>query len=185
METIKVWTKQNRKILDELDQTGRYTAKRKYIEMDLQEHAGIMLEVYDWLSSHGPDSKNRPADVTYPVWVSFSKEATMLPDETSVILELEIDASLITRVNIEKWGMILNYSYIPQNAEDAERHQALLDAYGVSDAKAYMSRFYPDIKREIMLSWNRLFDPSIPVNSDSCYGNIWEIKKEWITQIVE
>lgn len=182
---IKVWTKQHKNVLKELMETGRYTAKQKYISMDLQEHAKLVLEVYDWLVRHGPDAANKPDDVEYPVWVSFTEEAVMLPSEGTVIMELTLDPSLITSVNIEKWGAILNYSYIPADEEDAKRHHELLEQYGISDAKAYMSQFYPQIKREIVLSWDRLFDDSIILGNDSKYGNIWEIRKEWVTKVIE
>lgn len=65
------------------------------------------------------------------------------------MLELTMDPTLITAVNAAKWGTMLNYSYIPADAQDAKRHRELLAQYGVSDAKAYMSQFYPQIKREI------------------------------------
>ena len=48
-----------------------------------------------------------------------------------------------------------------------------------------MSQFYPQIKREIIDSWSRLFDDSIHINSDQKYGTIWEIRKEWITDIIK
>ena len=35
---------------------GRYIARREYIRSDLQEHAGLVLEVYDWLVRHSPDA---------------------------------------------------------------------------------------------------------------------------------
>jgi hypothetical protein len=41
-------------------------------------------------------------------------------------------------------------SYIPADEHDAKRHRQLLEQYGVSNAKAYMSQFYPQIKREII-----------------------------------
>lgn len=109
----------------------------------------------------------------------------MLKEPGTVILELEVDPAIITHVNIEKWGAILNYSYIPADKADAERHHALLEAYGVSDTKAYMSQFYPEIKREIRESWKRLFDPHILIGSDLDYGNIWEIRIEWVKGLVE
>lgn len=88
-------------------------------------------------------------------------------------------------VNIDKWGAILNYSYIPGNEQDAKNHRQLLEQYGVSsDAQAYMSQFYPDIKRKIIDSWSRLFDDSVILGNDAKYGNIWEVKQEWITQII-
>ena len=41
---VRVWTRQKKSVLEELRKTGRYTAKRKYIEMDLTEHAALVLE---------------------------------------------------------------------------------------------------------------------------------------------
>ncbi|SHK65257.1 DUF3841 domain-containing protein [Hespellia stercorisuis] len=139
--SIRVWTKQHKSVLDTLQQTGRYTAKREFIKMDMGEHA--------------------------------------------VLLELEIDPVLITSINIAKWGCILNYSYIPANEADAARHQKLLADYRISDAKAYMSQFYPEIKREIVNSWSRLFDDSVKVGNDTRYGNVWELRREWIRNIVQ
>ena len=69
-------------------------------------------------------------------------------------------------------------SYIPADEHDAKRHRQLLEQYGVSNAKAYMAQFYPQIKREIIASWTRLFDDSILLGSDEKYGIIWEVKKE-------
>lgn len=183
METIKVWTKQHENVLKKLREKGRYIAKREYIRADLQEHAGLVLEVYDWLVRHSPDAANKPEDVEYPVWVSYTAEAVMLPSPGTVILELTLDPSLITPVNIEKWGSILNYSYIPKDKEDAARHLEMMDQYGTSDAKAYMSQFYPQLKREIIASWDRLFDDRIILGNDSKYGLIWEIREEWVTQV--
>ena len=184
MGKIKVWTKQNKKVLEELEKNGRHIVKKEYINMDLKEQAGLVLETYDWLVRNGPHSDEKPEDVIYPVWISFEKNATMMNDDNSVIIELEIDEDIITLVNIEKWGMILNYSYIPKDKEDEKRHKQILKDYGVGDAQAFMSRFYPDIKREIMESWKRLFDDDVKSGSKACYGNIWEIKKEWITDII-
>ena len=37
MEQIKVWTKQHENVLKELNETGRYIARREYIRSDLQD----------------------------------------------------------------------------------------------------------------------------------------------------
>lgn len=184
MEKITVWTKQHENVLEELKRTGRYIAKREYIVMDLQEHADLVLEVYEWLVRNSPDAENRPEDVRFPVWVSLSKESTMMVEKGAVILELALDAAMVTPVNIAKWGTILNYNYIPSDERDAKRHCKLLADYGISDAKAYMSQFYPQIKREIIGSWSRLFDAEIQVGSEASYGNIWEVRREWVTKVI-
>ena len=149
------------------------------------ENVWKVLDTYEWLVKNGPDYGNKPADVEFPVWVSFRQDATMLPEKGRVILELEIEESLITRVNFTKWGMILNYSYIPADKADEKRHKELLAAYGVSDTQAYMSQFYPEIKREIRESWKRLFDDDIQIGSDGCYGNIWEVRREWVKNVIQ
>ena len=38
-------------------------------------------------------------------------------------------------------GAIPNFSHIPADDKDAKRHSKLLAEYGVSDAKAWLSRF--------------------------------------------
>lgn len=182
---VTVWTKQRKSVLEELRERGRYTAKRAYIEMELGEQAGLVLEAYDWLVKNGPDAANRPEDVEYPVWVVFSRGTAMLPGEGETVLTLSLEPERITHINIEKWGTILNYSYLARDAEDAKRHRELLSACGVGDAKAYMSRFYPEIKREIRESWKRLFDDSVILGNRMEYGTIWEIRREWVTGIVE
>lgn len=185
MSKIRVWTKQHENVLKELKSTGRYIAKKEYIIMDLQEHANIVLEAYNWLVKNSPNINNKPQDVNYPVWVSFARDTTMILSKGTVILELEIEESLITKINIVKWGMILNYAYLPENDLDENRHKKLLEDYRISDTKAYMSQFYPQIKREIVESWRRLFDSDIQKNMSDYYGNIWEIKEEWIKKIIK
>ena len=183
MAAITVWTRQHKNVLKELEEKGRYFTKKEYIHMDLQEHSNLVLEAYDWLVKNGPDASNRPADVSYPVWVSFDNEAAMMPGENGVVLELLLEEEKVTSINIAKWGIILNYSYIPLDDEDAKRHSKLLELYGTNDPKAYMTSFYPEIKREITDSWKRLFDDTVKIGNDLKYGTIWEIRKEWITNI--
>lgn len=184
MEKTTVWTKQHRDVLEELERTGRHVARQAYIRRDLKEDADLILETYDWLARHSPDAARRPPDVDYPIWVSFQRDAAMLPSPGFVMLELEIGRDLITEVNIAKWGTILNYSYIPRDETDALRHKRLLADYGVSDAKAYLSQFYPRIKREIIDSWDRLFDDTVQLGNASAYGTIWEVRQEWIKQVI-
>ena len=79
MAKITVWSKQHENVWKVLQETGRYTVKREYIIKDLKEHSGLVLDTYEWLVKNGPDYGNKPADVEFPVWVSFRQDATMLP----------------------------------------------------------------------------------------------------------
>ena len=99
-------------------------------------------------------------------------------------LELEVEESAITRVNIAKWGAMLNYAYLPADAADGRRHQRETERRGISDTEACLSRFYPELKAEIQQSWHRLFDPAVRLGSDEDYGNLWEIRREWIRNVI-
>ena len=57
--------------------------------------------------------------------------------------------------------------------------------YGVDDVKAFMTQFYPAIKKEIVASWDRLFDDYVKLGNDLKYGTIWEIRKEWVTKVIQ
>lgn len=46
MSNITVWTKQHENVLKELETSGRYIAKQKYIRMDLKEQDPVVLEAY-------------------------------------------------------------------------------------------------------------------------------------------
>ena len=187
MEPVRVWTKQHAGVAEELARAGVYRAKGRYIALDLKEHAPLVLEVYDWLVAHTPAAPHRPEGAEYPVWVSFLREGTMLPGEGAVILELELDPELITRINVAKWGAMLNYAYLPRDEADARRHRKLLSDYGASDA--FMTSFYPQIKREILDSWQRLFrhHAALGMGDRSGVGGVqaglWCIRREWVAAV--
>lgn len=180
---IRVWTKQSAIVWDILQRHGIYHARRDAVLRT--EEAALIGTAYDWLAQHTPAAADKPKDAEYPIWLSYSRAATMLPTPGTVVLELAVDPDLVTPINIAKWGAILNYSYIPKDPADAQRHQALLRDYGTGDARAVMTPFFPQIRREIVDSWRRLFDPDIQLGSPACYGNIWEVRKEWIVQVIQ
>ena len=179
MGTIRVWTKQSAKVLEILETQGRYTAKRLYVRTR-DENDGV-LELYDWLAHFHPGKRWRPADADYPVWLSFSYEASMQITPDTVLLELEIPEEQITRIDVKKWTTMLNRGYLPKDEADYRRHRELLAAYGQSDAGAYESPFYPEIKREIEGSWIRLFEEN--GEEGHAYGTVWELKKEWLREV--
>ena len=180
MSKITVWTKQHRAVLEQLEATGRYTATRSGILTS--EEAQLKMTCYNWLAQAMPQ-QHRPPDAEYPIWVCLSGEHAMLPSANAVILELEVDSDLMTPINEAKWGTIANFSYIPMNPQDDVRHSRMLDSYGISDAKAVMTPFYPAVRQEVIASWNRLFDPDVRLGSSYCDGVLWEVRKEWIRSI--
>lgn len=183
MPEMTVWTKQNKAVIDQLDSAGRFIAKERFIRQELGDTTDIMLYIYRWLADHMPAESERPEDVAFPVWVSFSVEATMKPEPGYVVLELKVPEECVTRIDIAKWTRITNYSYIPLDEEDDKRHNRYLRELGINNADAVMTQFYPEIKRKIIASWDRLFDSTVSLGSTSEYGLMWEVRKEWIQKM--
>ncbi|MBO0457504.1 DUF3841 domain-containing protein [Enterococcus hulanensis] len=179
---VKVWTKQHVNILEDLDQTGRYIAKKEYIEQKMEDHSNLYLAVYEWYVHAAAHFVEPPSDVRYPIWVSLSEEESIQNSEGNVVLEIELEEAQLIIVDLLKWGNIVNHLYIPKDLADQKEHTQMLEKYGIDDITAFMTPFYPNIKQKIEQSHERLFDDT-SVLGEMKVGTIWEIRKEWITKI--
>lgn len=180
---MRVWTKQNTNILKNLNKDWRHVPDERFILSDMSEYKEIMLDLYRWLAKHSPNQVYRPMDSKYPVWVALSQGSLYLPEVGYSVIELEVPDEMITRINVRKWSSILNYSYISKDKDDELNHRKKLKDMGISDTKAYMSQFYPDLKDEIIKSWDELFNYENDSEKEHYYGIIWEIRAEWIVSI--
>jgi hypothetical protein len=185
MPEITVWTKQNEAVLDQLGAKGRFTADPRYIRRELEDTADTMLYIYRWLAEHMPADplSSRSGEFNYPVWVTFVRDAVMMPEPGYVILGLRLDSSQITAIDIIKWTKITNYSYIPADEADEREHNEMLRLMGIDNARAVMTGFYPEVRDKVIRSWDRLFEPPASPGPGS-YGLIREVRKEWIQQII-
>lgn len=179
---VKVWTKQHADILSDLENNDRYIVKREYIQQKMEEHAGLYLEVYSWYRKAAEKIVPAPSDVDYPIWVSLNENEKIGNSDGNVLLEVEVDEDVLITMDIDKWGRIVNYMYIPKSKTDEIEHDKMLAAYNTDDSSAYMSPFFPIIKKKIQKSWDRLFDDSYTL-SDMRVGTLWELKKEWIINV--
>ena len=85
------------------------------------------------------------------------------------------------------WYKMLRLSYIGETPEEEAAFKRKLEMRGIRDAsEAVLKPFYPDIRREIISSWNRLLRHDSAIrNGDtsevrSVQGGLWQIKKEWL-----
>lgn len=185
-QTVKAWTRQDRRIMDDIERLGRYTAKREYIREKNMEIADYYLDLYDWYTRKAQGIVERPADAEYPIWLFLDKASRLPPIEGTVCLELDVPRELIVFTDVERWGYRVNYMYIPLNDADARTHEEELKRNGIMNETALIQtskgNFYPLLKQKIIKSWNRVF-ADVSTGSGLCQGTIWEIRKEWISGI--
>lgn len=182
--TIKLWTCQNKTVLDTITKQGVYHVKREYITKKYKEVSKIFLTAYDWFVINGKNIVQLPAGSEFPIW-TWTDSRYVEHFEDSVILVLEVEKDKAILFDSGKWNKILNLSYIPKDANDDEIFRNELERYNITDdSEVYMSNFYPLLKSKIRKSWDRLFDENIRI-SDVKQAALWEIRKEWVVDALE
>lgn len=186
MAKMKVWTRQDIRILEHLQEYGFYRCKAEYIENKMENFAEYYKKLYQWYGKRSENIVPRPdQNIEYPIWVSIDEEMQLRPVEGTVILELEIDSTQIVITDVEKWGYVVNFFYLPLNYDDLAKYNNELKRYRIADESELImgskGNFYPLLKKKIVDSWERLFDPY--KLSGVMQGTTWEIKKEWVQKI--
>lgn len=185
-ETITLWTRQVPEVWEELERTGTYHVKEEYIRIKNDTIADYYLGLYRWYTNEARKYIDIPKELEYPVWLSVTDEMMLQLVENTIILKLEVPKEKVLMANMEAWGYVVNYWYVPLNDEDAKKHAEELKYYGVTEEDTLIStskgNFYPTLKRKILSSWKRVFTMP-PANNNDAVATVWEIKKEWVKEV--
>jgi hypothetical protein len=163
---------------------GIYHVKKEYITNKYEKVSKIFLTAYNWFVINAQSILPPPKGAEFPIWTwSDPKYVGHFQDSVVLVLEIKRDEAIL--FDSGKWNKILNLSYIPKDEDDAKKFADELAKYNIeNDFDAYMSNFYPQLKSKIKKSWSRLFDEKIVISGVK-QAALWEIKKEWIVNIVE
>jgi hypothetical protein len=182
---LKVWTAQAGVVIDTLEKNGIYHVKRDFILKKYQQISKLFLEPYDWFIRRAASKIPPPPGAEYSIWVYCDPRVISNYAPGDYIIEAEVPLDKVILFDQAKWLKILNLSYIPADPADEERFKKAITEYRLQhESKAITTNFYPAFKREIIGSWDRLFDDSIKLSEDKM-GALWEIRKEWITSITK
>ena len=184
---VRLWTRQHKNVLDELEKHGIYRVKKEYITEKMDTMSSYYLGLYEWYGRNAAKIVPRPEGVMYPIWLSPSSDMMLQPIEDTIILEVEVDKRDVIYTDMERWGYVVNYFYLPTDPEDEQRHNEELKRFGINDESSLISgdkgNFYPLLKNKIIKSWERLFEP-FEDTGQVVQATIWEIKKEWVKDII-
>lgn len=185
-ETITLWTRQVPQVWEELETTGVYRVKEEYIRAKNDTISDFYLGLYRWYTNEARKYIDISKDLLYPIWLCVTEETMLQPVENSVILKVEVPKEKVLLANMEAWGYVVNYWYVPLNDEDARKHAEELKYYGVTEEDTLIStskgNFYPILKKKILNSWGRVFTMS-PANDNDAVATIWELRKEWVKEV--
>lgn len=186
---MRIWTRQRKEILTELEKNGVYYTKEQYIRIKNDTIADYYIDAYKWYTFEASKIIKKPSYVEFPIWCSLHEDTVLkLNDSDRVILELEVPKEQIMITLLDDWGYRINYWYVPIDDEDRLNHKKELKKYGINDESSLTygsnGNFYPLLKRKIENSWKRMFTRDVS-DLDICEGTIWEIKKEQVVRVIK
>ena len=186
MEKVILFTRQHENALRILDETGVFRIKPEWIKKKYDDISDHYMKLYDWLAMESARRVPKPPGVTYQIWCSVDEEYMLRESPGEIIFKLSIDKDKVIYFDSAKWDMILNHMYLPEDAEDEKKFYEELHSRGITNQfKLYdheQARFYPDFKRRITDSWQRVFDIK-DWNNFTVQANIWEFHTEDILEI--
>lgn len=185
-ETITLWTRQVPQVWEELKRKGRYIVKEEYIRIKNDTIADYYIQLYRWYTREAKKHITLPEDAVFPIWFSVTDEMMLQLTENTIILKVEVPKTQVVIANMEAWGYVVNYWYVPLNEEDAKAHAEELKRQGVTEEDTLIStskgNFYPLLKQKIISSWSRVFTMP-PANNNLAVATTWEIRKEWVKEV--
>lgn len=187
MEYVSLYTRQHENSLFELENKGKITNKKIYVQLHLLDIAPFFLDRYDLFVKMAEEIIKRSEGEDYPIWCSISKYNCLKPIEKQVVYALKVPKDQIIYFDGAKWDLVLNNQYIPRDEEDRKDFQRLLQANGIKHTFDIFDRKYTgafdDVKERIIKSWERIFvidDRSI----FKVQANLWRIERSWVKKII-
>lgn len=182
-DSILLWTRQEQRVLEVLEKGEVYSVHKAYVDAKYQEVSWSMQTAYGFFIRKMAELIPPLQGEESPVWLHGSPEATGVFSEAP-LFELEVPKEECLFFDRRKWNYVLNLEYIAECDEDADEFKMKLEAQGITHSSMlFRTPYYPLLKREIIKSWDRLFDLDIP-EKGFLQAAVWHIKPNWIQAVI-
>lgn len=183
---IVLYSIQSREVVDALKENGVHYAKTERIREKYGEVSNVFLSAYAWYKTNASLLLPRPREAESAIWAYFNLKYIERAPEYS-ILKLSVPTDRAVFFRMEDWNKILNLRFIGEDAEEERLFDKKLSLYGVRyEGDIYLQPFYPQLKQELVKSWNRLFRYNEAVRSGDVdiipdiQAGMWEMKADWV-----
>ncbi len=182
---LTLYAAQAAPVLEALRRDGVCYSKAAYVQKKYGESAPVFLTAYNWFVEQLPQFVPKPAEAEFPYW-AFRELYSLDQAGTAGVLKLQVPADKVVLFDVQDWTKIMRLRYIGVDAADERRFAKELSARGLRWEQVMMTEFYPDLKRQILDSWQRLFrhheallrGEDVPV--ERVQAGLWELRREWV-----
>jgi len=187
---ITLYTLQSPEVLAALKRDGQCFSREEYIRAKYGESAPIFLTAYRWLAGRAPAYVPKPEGAELHYWAFKDKRSLDLSGGGS-LLTLKAPREEALFFDMYEWGRILQLKYLGESPAEERAFSEELALRGLNESKVALSAFYPDFRRQITDSWERLLRHHSHIVAGDCSGvgavqaALWRIRAEWITEITK
>ena len=182
---LTLYAAQAAPVLEALERDGVCHSRAEYVRKKYGESAPVFLTAYHWFVEQLPRFVPKPEGAEFPYW-AFRELYSLDQAGTAGVLKLQVPADQVVLFDIGDWTKIMQMRYIVTDVADERRFAKELSARGLRWEQVMMTAFYPDLKQQILDSWQRLFRyHEALLRGGDCSGirvqaGLWELRREWV-----
>lgn len=183
--SLTLYAAQAQPVLEALRRDGVCHSKAEYVQRKYAESAPIFLTAYRWFVQQLPRYVPKPEGAEFPYW-AFREPYSLDQNGTAGGLKLQVPADQVVLFDVNDWTKIMRMRYIGTDAADERAFAKELSARGLSWNQVMLTEFYPDLKQQILGSWQRLFRHHAAllrgeaVDVERVQAGLWELRQEWV-----
>ena len=184
---ITLYALQSDPVIEAIKKDGVCFSKKKYVENKYVESATVFTTAYSWFVNEASKFSKKPEGAEYPYW-AFKDLYNVDQANGGNVLKLEVPLDEVVLFDVRDWNRIMCLKYLGKDEKEEAAFREKIAPYGVLETKIMLTNFYPDLKREVMDSWQNLFrnedklKKGEDVTKNGIQAGLWQIKKEWIVE---
>lgn len=186
---VTLYTVQTDSILEQLKETGHHTAKLQFIKEKYGEVAPVFVDAYRWYVHNAEKIVPRPEEAESAVWC-YRDPKYIEKHSGHKLLQLLVPVERAVFFRMSDWDKRLNLRYIGKTLQEEDSYNKKLLEHGVDyEGNVFLKPFYPQLKNELVKSWQNLFRYDGPVKEqgdllfDDMQAGVWRLEWEWVQKI--
>ena len=184
--TITLYCAQTAPVLEALRRDGVCYSKSEYVSKKYDESSRIFLTAYRWFARSAAKIVPPPEGAELPYW-AFASPYSVDASGGGSFLTLEVPLDEVILFDLYDWNRILCMKLLAADDAEERAFRAELKARGLTEEQVMLTDFYPELKTQIVDSWQRLLrhHEALCAGDTSGVGGVqaalWHLKREWIT----
>ena len=190
VQTVTLYSAQPQTIAQNIRQGNTHYAKLDSIrEKYGEEVAPVFTQAYNWFVRQAEQIVARPAEAESAIWV-YHDPRLLEQHSDYEIMTLDIPLTEVIFFSMSDWNKVLNQRFLALSDQEHVDFTNKLEKQGITyEGDLFRKPFYPQLKQEVIKSWQNLFRFHQPILDALHQGNelpikdiqaaIWKLPKNW------